>query len=325
MQEIIPTVVHSNELSAASYQLSLNELRLISLACSKVDSRKSPIGEFFISNSEFEMTFGLESHKRTYAVLRESARKLSRRTIKLYDKDTNIMRELAWLIELRYSLNDDATGLTLRFSPLIEPYLFELKQRFTSLNFEYVAKLNTHFSFRLYQWLKESEFKAKANKTVVVVLDLEWMKSQAQIQGDYEDWREFKKRQIVPAIERINQNTDISVFYEPVRVGKKIKAVKFTYVNESVPEAFKPLRPRLHRRPKVKAGSHEEGVWMRKNLARLLDYEEALRKYDPKAQMPIADLKKMALYASISDSKLESRLLNQIAKRTSVKRLKASE
>ncbi|HCE2049640.1 TPA: hypothetical protein NJ081_004587, partial [Vibrio parahaemolyticus] len=81
----------------------------------------------------------------------------------------------------------------------------------------------------------------------------------------------------------------------------------------------KPARPRLHRRPKVKAGSHEEGVWMRKNLALLLDYEAKLKAYDAEAKLNLPDLRKMAEYAAIAEPELQQRLKKEIEERTTKK------
>ena len=202
-------------------------------------------------------------------------------------------------------------------SPLIEPYLFELKERITAINFEFASKLNTPFSFRLYQWLKKVENlnKNKDGYAISTILNVDWMKDKAQLQG-YDRWDNFNLRLIKPAIDKINANTDISVFYEPVKSGRKVTAVKFSYVVEKDESCIKPLRPRLFRRPKVVKGSHEEGVWMRKNLALLLEYEVQLKRYDDKEKLALADLRKIADYASICDKMTEDRVKNEIALRT---------
>ena len=49
------------------------------------------------------------------------------------------------------------------------------------------------------------------------------MKEQAQIKGDHSRWGHFHDRVIKPAIEKININTDISVFYEPIKTGKYLQ------------------------------------------------------------------------------------------------------
>ncbi|WP_282178310.1 replication initiation protein [Vibrio nereis] len=312
------TVVHANELVEASYNLSINEIRVIALACAKVDSRKKNPGEIHIYVSDFAKTYGLTSNKRIYSDLRDAVRGVMRKPVKLYDSERDRFNELAWLVKNEYESGEDGTYVSILFSPLIEPYLFELKERFTKVNFEYASRLNTPFSFRLYQWLKEAEnlHKNKKGNAVIASFEVEWMKTQASMDGSYERWDHFNERVIKPSIARINANTDLSVIYKPVKTGRRVTAVDFTYVVE-VASIERPLRPRLARRPKVMKGSHDEGVWMRKNLALLLDYESKLKKYDPEAKLSLPDLRKMAEYAVIAEPELKARLDKEIRTRTS--------
>ena len=296
------TVVHANELAEASYSLSVNEMRVLALACTKVDSRKKNPGEISIYVNDFAETYGI-TNNRIYGDLRDAVRGIMRKPVKLYNAETGMINELAWLVKSQYAGSDDGSYVSIQFSPLIEPYLFELKERFTKIDFEYAARLNTPFSFRLYQWLKKAEHlhKHRKNDSNQVILEVEWMKEQAGLQGKHERWIKFSEKVIAPAIDKINSETDISVIWRPVKQGRKVHAVEFNYVME-VAAFAKPKRPRLFRRPKVVAGSHEEGVWMRKNLTLLLDYERQLKTYDPAARLDIKDLERIVEYSAICDS-----------------------
>lgn len=297
------TIVHANELVEASYALSMNEMRVIALACTKFNSKKDApdsVGEIRIDVNEFRSTYGIDN-KNIYSELRDAVRSIMRKPVKMYNAETDMVEEYAWLTKNAYS-RVDGSHILMRFSPGIEPYLFELKERFTRIDFKYAARLNTPFSFRLYQWLKKYEHlnKNKESDTVSVVLELEWMKKQAQLLGLYKRWGDFKDKVIQPAIDKINSETDLSVIFEPIRQGRSIYAVKFNYVVEAA--AFtKPVRPRLKRRPKVVKGSHEEGVWMRKNLSLLLGYEKDLKQYDGKAKLDIKDVERIVEYSAICD------------------------
>ena len=309
------TIVHANSLVEASYSLNITEMRILALASTKVDSKTKSIGEIRINVSEYNKTYEI-THKRSYGDLRDAVKSIMRKPVKFYEGSK--VKELSWLVMNEYDLDEKGSHVLLEFSPKIEPYLFELKERFTQINFKYASKLNTSFSFRLYQWLKKIEHlnKHKDGLAISNTLDIEWMKQQAQLIGQYDRWGNFNDFVIKPAIDKINANTDISVFYEPVKSGRKVTAVKFSYVVEKDESCIKPLRPRLFRRPKVVKGSHEEGVWMRKNLALLLEYEVQLKQYDNKAKLALADLRKIADYASICDKITEDRVRNEIALRT---------
>lgn len=308
------SIVHANELVEASYSLSMDELRVIALASTKVDSRKKSIGEIRIDISEYKKAYGIRNGH-VYSDLRDAVKSIMRKPIRLVEG--NSVRELAWLSANEYR-TDDGSYVVIEFSPKIEPYLFELKERFTAINFEYASKLNTPFSFRLYQWLYRDKKlnKSKRGDTISVDFSVDWMKLKAGLTDSYERWDVFSDKVIKPAIDKINANTDLSVIWQPIKTGRKVTAVKFTYVVETEPALSKPLRPRLSRRPKVKKGSHEEGMWMRKNLALLLDYEAKLKAYDAEAKLTLPDLRKMLEYAAILEPELQQRLKQEIEERT---------
>lgn len=314
------TVVQANELIDASYSLSLNEIRLISLAATKVDSRHKNCGDIKVYVSDFMAAYNV-SYSEVYGQIRDAVKSIMRKPIKIYNPDNNEVMELAWLMKNKYSIGDDGAYVVMSFSPLIEPYLFELKERFTKIEFKYAARLNTPFSFRLYQWLKKAENlnSHKKRQAISIVLNIQWMKEQAQLVGKYSAWRDFKRYVIEPALDRINSQTDISVTWEPIKQGRSISAINFFYVVEKRTFA-KPIRPRLHRRPKVVKGSHEEGGWMRKNLALLLSYKDELKNHDSEARLHIKDIERIAEYSSICDRVTHQKALKELAERRAKKR-----
>ncbi|MOA29118.1 Initiator Replication protein [compost metagenome] len=120
------------------------------------------------------------------------------------------------------------------------------------------------------------------------------MREKANLQGKYQDYRDFRQKLLQPSLDRINASTDISVIWEPVKIGRSVHAIKFTYVDESVPEAVKPMRPRLPRRPHVTTGAAAEGEWARKCIALLTQYMAQLEAYDPNEKVSVPDLRKLA-------------------------------
>lgn len=308
------TVVHSNDLIEAAYALSIDEMRLILLAATKVDSRNENIGEITITPNEFAQAFSL-SKKHVYDNMKKAVGQIMRKPVVFFDGGKRIER--SWLVENSYNVDPtDGTHISLEFSPKITPYLFELKERFTIINFEQASKLTTSFSFRLYQWLSKARHldRTKQGETVAVELEVEWMKSQAGLVGRYSRWGDFKDDVIKPAINQINSKTDISAIFEPIKKGRSVHSVKFNYVVET--GAFsEPIRPRLYRRPKVTKGSHDEGVWMRKNLALLINYEKALKEYDNSAKLNIKDVARIAEYSAICDHVVHNRAKKELLAR----------
>ena len=299
------TVVHSNELVEAAYNLNIDEMRLIIMCASKVDSRLPNVGEIRIYPDEYAGVFGL-SKSSVYKTLIKSVRNLANKSVTL-NLSTEKEQVLPWLARGVYSRQPhDSSFVIIEFSKYIEPYIYELKNYFTVINFQYASRLNTPFSFRLYQWLiKYKNLESHKNEVGAIELDLtlEEMKQRANLVGSYERWDVFKTKVIDPAVEKINERTDISVSWKPLKEGKKVTGIKFFYVNERDSTRIKPSRPRLFRRPQVIKNSHAEGVWLRKNLSLLLNYEQALFDYDPKLKLSVSDLKKtIEIYEALGEN-----------------------
>jgi plasmid replication initiation protein len=237
-------------------------------------------------------------------------------------------RIINWLDEAIYYVEQsDSSKIQIEFSRKIEPYLFELQGNFTKVNFEYASRLSTPFSFRLYQWLVR-EHRIKQGQFYDLSMTLEEIKTSAQLDSSYPAWCDFKKRVIDPAIDAINQKTNLSLSYNVTKQGNKVHALTFTYIDEMQKSSeaekngksfsfsdAKPERPRLLRRPKVKKGSHEEGEWQKVNLGRLSLYQDQLKAWDPVAKLLIADLKKLVEYSRLFDSSVYKNAVEELEQR----------
>lgn len=304
------TIVNGNDLVEAGYALTLDEMRVINLALTKIDSRKANVGLIKISSHELAEMYGLPSHN-AHRNLKKSLKELNTKPIKIPyidDKGKARVRELNWLMMLDYAVADDGSEISIEFTPRIEPYLFEIKSRFTSVDMEQVSKLNTPFSYRLYQWLMKAKNQNTSDTGVTVVrFDLAWIKERTGLIDKYPRYGDFKDRVIKPAVQQINSKTDISIMFLPVKNGRSVREIEFTYILENA-EYAKPQRPLLLRRPKVVIGSHEEGVWMRKNMKLLLRYEEKLKAYDRNEALAIKDLERLKTYSSICSTEINNRV-----------------
>jgi plasmid replication initiation protein len=325
------TIVQHNALIESSYRLDLDEMRLLNLALTKIDSRKENIGIIEIYPDEFSAMFNL-SKKNIWRNMKNSLNSIMTKPVRIKFNDARgIPKEkmISWLGSTEYfTEQSDGTKIELNFTKDITPYLFELKENFTKINFEYVSRLNTPFSFRLYQWLTR-EYKTKKGEYYDLTMTLEAIKHSAGF-GDkaYPQWRDFKSRVIQPAVDAINQRTNLSINYTVITQGKKAHALTFTYIDEiqknakavSNGKAFeltnaKPIRPRLLRRPKVKAGSHEEGEWQKANLKLLTHYLKYLKAWDSIARLTITDLKKLVSYSKIFDQDLHKKMQKELLER----------
>jgi len=315
------TVVQGNDLLEGAYGVTLDEMRLLNLALAQIDSRKpQPDMLYTLYPRDYQRIYGVNptsSHRQ----LRDAADSLMKKPVTIYKEDRNgkvRTVQLSWFSRLEYVSNDDHSAVVLRFGQDVAPYLFELKESFTKLDFINLARLDTPFSIRLYSWLVKARnlTRYRSHGTIEVTLEIEWMREKANLQGKYQDYRDFRQKLLQPSLDRINASTDISVIWEPVKIGRSVHALKFTYVSESVPEAVKPMRPRLPRRPHVTAGSAAEGEWARKCIALMTQYMTQLDAYDPNEKVSVPDLRKLAgWYKKVGLREQESKILDAIKRR----------
>ncbi|CAI1200665.1 MULTISPECIES: replication initiation protein [Serratia] len=312
------TVVQGNDLLEGAYGVTLDEMRLLNLALAQIDSRKpQPDMLYTLYPRDYQRIYGVNptsSHRQ----LRDAADSLMKKPVTIYKEDRNgkvRTVQLSWFSRLEYVSNDDHSAVVLRFGQDVAPYLFELKESFTKLDFINLARLDTPFSIRLYSWLVKARnlTRYRSHGTIEVTLEIEWMREKANLQGKYQDYRDFRQKLLQPSLDRINASTDISVIWEPVKIGRSVHAIKFTYVDESTPEAVKPMRPRLPRRPHVTAGSAAEGEWARKCISLLTQHMAQLEAYDPNEKVSVPDLRKLAgWYKKVGHREQERETLDAI-------------
>lgn len=316
------TVVQGNDLLEGAYSVTLDEMRLLNLALAQIDSRKpQPDALYRLFPHDYQRIYGLNptsSHRQ----LREAAESLMKKPVTIYlpDRKTGKMRtvQLSWFSRLEYVSSDEQSAVVLRFGQDVAPYLYELKESFTKLNFANIAKLDTSFSVRLYGWLIKAKnlYGRKSSKAIEVTLALDWMREKAGLQGKYEDYRDFRQKLLEPTLARINANTDISVIWEPIKKGRTVVSIKFSYVDESTPEASKPLRPKFPRRPRAVVGSELEGDWARRCITIMEQYRNRLTTYDQSEKVPLTDVRKLAgWYKIIGDKISHKRVMSEVTER----------
>ena len=322
-------VTQDNKLLEGAYSATLDEMRLLYLALVQIDSKKvQPDGLYTLYPADFEKMFGVHpSH--THQQLKKAADSLGSKPIITYEWDEKKKRldkvKRFWFSSIRYDASDNTADVTIRFSPDVVPYLYDLKKEFTQVDFEHVSRLDTPFAFRLYSWLVKFRNLARNSRQNGIIetdpFEIDWMKERTGLVGKYEEYRFFKRDVLVPAIERINANTDISVSWQPVKVGRSVTAIKFFYVIESGQRAAKPLRPRLPRRPHAVAGSDLEGKWARRCISLMKEYRQKLETFDASEKITLADLRKwLDWYAIIGDAANIKQLQAEIKKRSTRKK-----
>lgn len=213
-------VSKGNQLIHAGYTLSISEQRVILLCLAKLDSRqKIPNNyEFSISVDDLHNEIGI-TRENAYRDLRNAVDSLYNRTIKLDPDEPGTERR--WLYEKAFFKSDGS--VTLFFSPSIIPYISELKKRFTTYRLKDVAKFKCSYSIRFYevlmQWKDKTELK----------VEVSWIRGALQLGDKYPRVSDIKKYVVIPAINDINNFSNLTVTFSQVKRGREVTHFVFNY------------------------------------------------------------------------------------------------
>ena len=112
----------------------------------------------------------------------------------------------------------------MKFSPVLEPYLLNLKETYTKYRLGYVINFKSEYSFRLYEIMKQYE---KIGERTVLVEEL---KELLMIDNNkYQKYSHLKSFVIQKAMQEINQYSDIKINLEKEeKEGKKVVGLVFS-------------------------------------------------------------------------------------------------
>ncbi len=112
----------------------------------------------------------------------------------------------------------------MKFSPVLEPYLLNLKETYTKYRLGYVINFKSEYSFRLYEIMKQYE---KIGERTVPIEEL---KELLMIDSNkYQKYSHLKSFVIQKAIQEINKYSDIKINLEKEeKEGRKVVGLVFS-------------------------------------------------------------------------------------------------
>ncbi len=213
-------VTKANALIEASYNLTLNEQRIILACAAKLDGRKPMPRDavFMLSVEEFIDLFGSDP-KNAYAEMEEAATKLYERDIRRVDGTTR--KRLRWVYMAEYKKGEGKVRLG--FSPEIAPYLTMLHKRFTSYKLEEVASLRSTYAIRLFEML------VQFSETGLFVISVVDFKQRLGLDEKYDRFSNLKARVIDPAVKDLVAKTSLDIVWQGIKKGKTVDRLEFRF------------------------------------------------------------------------------------------------
>lgn len=216
--------------------LTLAEQRVLLACIAQIDSRA-----ILTENYRFEITAsgvadlaGLENLTNAYRDLKKAAEKLYERSVIIEDPDPDnpqiTQRKTRWISSIDYVPGEGK--LVLSFSVGIIPYLSQLSREFTKYKLKHVARFESVYSIRLYELLVQWSSAGERE------IEVEWLKRQFQVAEKYDRVVDLKKRVIDPAVEEINQHSNLWVKYGQRKSGRQITHFQFQFGLKDKPQVL---------------------------------------------------------------------------------------
>lgn len=226
-------VVKSNPLVEASYRLTLAEQCIILSCISQIHKEDKITDEvmYKVSVSDYVALTGADP-KSAYRDIKGAAERLDTRRVRIYElpngggkiKNKNRMIKLGWVQTIAYT--EGGGEVELRFNKDMLPYLTSISNNFTKYKLKHVVKMSSSFGVRLYELLVEWKDRFRTEEQEV---SLEWLKQALQVEGKYSSIKDFKKYVLSPAVSDINKHSDLHVFWDQRKTGRKVTHLKFEF------------------------------------------------------------------------------------------------
>lgn len=225
-------VTMHNTLVSASHGLNLSEKRLVSMAVAKLSPKAAalPGKPIKISAVDFAEQFGLEPHT-AYVQLREAQENLFNRYIRHIEhygpNDQKIeVVKMRWISSIRYKEGEGEVSIV--FAPEIAQFLVQLKKHFTSYQLSKAAALRSTYSWRLFENLE------RFRETGVWEVDMDRFHVIMETPKSYqENFAQTRRWVLDPSLSELAARTNITAKVEPIRRGRKIARLRFTFHNAS--------------------------------------------------------------------------------------------
>jgi len=232
-------VAKSNLLIRASYKLTLNEQRLILLVIAGLNSQRVAIRPGYnqmdgirITAAEFAEAWNLPPNEAYYALKEATLEFYERSITEIVGKRVEKMR---WINRIVY--HDGEGWAELSLSPHVMPYLTDLGKKFTEYRLGQVANLRSTHAIRLFEWC-------------VQFADTGWMQLTLgeitqRLGVSYPRYADIRRYIIEPAIAELQTKSNIDISWEPVKTGRQVTSIKFTFAERTAKPEKAPRKKKI--------------------------------------------------------------------------------
>lgn len=214
-------VTQSNNLIEARHNnpLTAREQKIVLTMVSMIQPTDEDFKDYRISIKGFSEMLGLEGSAK-YTEIKEITKDLMSKSIEIPQANGGWL--LAnWVSSAEYIKGEGIIALS--FSPKLLPYLLQLKNAFTSYRLSNILSLKSTYSIRLYELMKKWQNLGKWENSVDVIRE-----KLGAVTKSYSLYGNFKNKILLPAIEELNECTDLFINFKEIKKGRRVDRIEFT-------------------------------------------------------------------------------------------------
>lgn len=210
-------IKQSNNLCEARYKLTKYEQRMVIAICSQIDDRKDELPIIKVKVTDLANFCEFDKTKK-YTMVKTTARTLRSRTLE-YKMPNGDWYITGWINSAFYNSKDGT--ITFTFDERLKPELLNLKSAYLLTPTEPLMKFDRDYSVRLYFILK------KMLKIKDFEYSLDYFRDRFQLGKGYKLFANLKNKVLEPALDEINEKSDISVWHEYIKEGRAHTKIHF--------------------------------------------------------------------------------------------------
>ena len=234
--EELEEIRHHNALTDARYDMNSCEMDVFFYTLSQLKRETElPVRKYKIYVKDIEKKSG---RKYNYKQFRESTSNIIGRVYEVPkvrpDGKINLL-QVSLFASAEYITGEGAIEIEL--SEKILPFLFEIKNNFTSLSLRSALIMSSKYAKRIYQLLnrwKDIETKTYEVEELRIKLKLKDPKKPDE-PGKYAKYSTFKINVLEVAKTEINELTDLKIDYEEIKKGRSVHSIRF-FINQQRPK-----------------------------------------------------------------------------------------
>lgn len=221
-----------SEIATARTKMKANELKAFYQVSTLINKDDDKFMKYTISVKEFISSLGFSQTNTNET--KNICRTLAKQTFEI---EENGIWEI-YPIFAGFKFDTKSQMISFEFNDKMRPHLLNLKQ-FTKIeNIEYIKQFNSKYAIRLYALLKDYR------KMTYRDIDLKAFSKMLELPKSYENYARLKEWVLIPAIEEINEKSDLYISYleEIKKERKKVLKIRLHFETQSEKKALDKVR-----------------------------------------------------------------------------------